>query len=65
MGIALQENDYAAQGMLKWFIEEQVEEEANASDVIWMLEMNGESKMALYNIDRELGKRVASAPAAE
>jgi len=65
MTIAVQENDYAAQGMLKWFIDEQVEEESNAADVIWMLEMNCESKVALFQADMELGKRVASAPVAE
>ena len=65
MAIAVKENDFAAQGMLKWFIDEQVEEEANAADVIWMLEMNSESKVALFQADQELGKRVASAAAAE
>ena len=65
MAIAVKENDFAAQNMLKWFIDEQVEEEANATDVIWMLEMNSESKEALYQADQQLGKRVASAPAAE
>ncbi|MDA3925612.1 MAG: ferritin [Kiritimatiellae bacterium] len=65
MAIAVQESDFAAQGMLKWFIDEQVEEEANAADMIWMLEMNSESKVALFQADQELGKRVASAPVAE
>jgi ferritin len=65
MAIAVAENDFAAQGMLKWFIDEQVEEEANATDVIWMLEMNSESNVALFQADQELGKRVPSAPAAE
>ncbi len=65
MSIAAEEKDYAAQGMLKWFIDEQVEEEANVADVIWMLEMNSESKVALYVADQELAKRVpAPAPAA-
>lgn len=66
MAIAVEQKDFAAQGMLKWFIDEQVEEESTASDVIWMLEMNSESKVALYQADQELGKRVPSAaPAAE
>jgi len=65
MSVAVEEKDYAAQGMLKWFIDEQVEEEANVADVIWMLEMNSESKVALFVADQELAKRVPSpAPAA-
>ncbi len=63
MDIAVAESDFAAQGMLKWFIDEQVEEEATVADVIWMLEMNSESKVALFQADRELGSRTA-APAA-
>lgn len=63
MSIAVEERDYAAQGMLKWFVDEQVEEEANVADVIWMLEMNSESKVALFQADQELAKR-APAPVA-
>ena len=65
MFIAVKENDFAAQGMLRWFIDEQVEEETNAADVIWMLEMNSESKVALFQADQQLGQRVVSATAAE
>jgi len=64
MSIAADEKDYAAQGMLKWFVDEQVEEESNAMDVIWMLEMNSESKVALFQADQELAKRVVAAPPA-
>ncbi|MDX9866672.1 MAG: ferritin [Kiritimatiellia bacterium] len=55
--LAVAEKDYATQNMLKWFIDEQVEEEASASDVIWMLEMSAGSKGALFMADRTLGKR--------
>jgi ferritin len=44
MTLAVEEKDYATQNMLKWFIDEQVEEEAAATDVIWMLEMSAVSK---------------------
>jgi ferritin len=43
--------------MLQWFINEQVEEESNAHDVIWMLEMSAGSKGALFMADKQLGKR--------
>ena len=32
--VALAEKDYAAQSHLKWFIDEQVEEEASASEIV-------------------------------
>jgi len=55
--LAIEEKDYATQNMLKWFIDEQVEEEASATDVIWMLEMSAGSKGALFMADKTLGKR--------
>ncbi|NLL83053.1 MAG: ferritin [Lentisphaerae bacterium] len=55
--IALDERDFATQNMLKWFIDEQVEEEASVSDVIWMIEMSSGSKGAMFMADRTLGKR--------
>jgi ferritin len=55
--LAIAEKDYATQNMLRWFIDEQVEEEASATDVIWMLEMSAGSKGALFMADKTLGKR--------
>ncbi len=55
--LALQEHDYAAQSLLQWFIDEQVEEEKNTLDVVEQLEMIGDHKMGLFMVDRELGQR--------
>ena len=55
--IALKEIDFPAQFMLQWFIDEQVEEEKNASDIIATLKMIGEKGHGLHMLDRELGKR--------
>lgn len=55
--LAVKENDYPTQVMLNWFVEEQVEEEKNASDVIALLKMAGESGHALIMLDRQLGSR--------
>jgi len=55
--LAIAEKDYATQNMLQWFINEQVEEEANATDAIWMLDMSAGSKGALFMADKTLGKR--------
>lgn len=54
---ALEENDYAAQVMLQWFIEEQVEEEATASEILETLKMAGEKGQALLMLDRQLARR--------
>jgi ferritin len=55
--LAVSEKDYATQNTLKWFVDEQVEEEANLTDVLWTLDMCGGSKGALYMADKKLGKR--------
>lgn len=56
-GIAVEEKDYATQVMLHWFIDEQVEEEKNASAIIDMLQMMEEHRGAILNIDHQVGKR--------
>jgi ferritin len=55
--LASTEHDYATLQLLQWFIAEQVEEEASASEVVEKLKMIGESSNAIYMLDRELGKR--------
>lgn len=55
---ALKEKDYAAQVFLQWFIEEQVEEEANASEILGKLEMVGEKNInGVMYVDKELARR--------
>lgn len=55
--VAREEKDYAAEPMLAWFTEEQIEEEASAGKIVDHLEMIGEDKSALLMLDRELGQR--------
>ena len=55
--VALKQKDYAAQVMLQWFINEQVEEEKNASTVIDQLRMAGDDASALLMLDQMLGSR--------
>ncbi len=57
MDLAVAEKDYATQVLLQWFVNEQVEEEANADEIVNKLEMIGEAKHALFMVDRELGAR--------
>jgi ferritin len=55
--LAVEEKDYPTQSMLKWFIDEQVEEEKLMAEVGGMVEMVGESKSSLLMLDMKLGKR--------
>jgi len=56
--LATKEKDYATQSMLKWFIDEQVEEEENARDLIDSLKMIDGNGYGLYMLDKELAARV-------
>jgi ferritin len=60
--LAVQEKDYASQAFLQWFVTEQVEEEASASQVLETLKMIGDQSHALLMLDRELGGRGAGEP---
>lgn len=55
--IALKENDYAGQIMLQWFINEQVEEEKNAANIVDALRAAGGQVVALFMVDRWLADR--------
>jgi len=57
MQIAVEEKDFAAQSRLQWFIDEQVEEEENAVDLINKLKMLNGDGHGLYVLDRELAAR--------
>lgn len=55
--MALEEKDYAAQVLLHHFIEEQVEEEATAAEILETIRMAGEKGHALIMMDRQLARR--------
>lgn len=60
MDVAVAEKDYATQGLLQWYITEQIEEEANDTDIVSMLKMAGASVGTQLMIDKQLGKRGAA-----
>ncbi len=62
--LSLAEKDHAAHSFLKWFVDEQVEEEDNANQIIGKLKLVGDSGGGMFMLDSELGKRpmVASVP---
>jgi ferritin len=55
--VAVADKDHASASMLKWFIDEQTEEEENALDILDKLKLIGEKGGAVYHLDRELKKR--------
>ena len=56
--LAEKERDHATKIFLQWFITEQVEEEASASEVVEKLKLLGEDTASgLYILDRELAQR--------
>ena len=55
--VAGDENDYATQSRVKWLIDEQVEEEETARDLIDKLKMVDGNGYGLYMLDKEMGTR--------
>lgn len=56
-------NDYPSISFLKWFIDEQVEEESNAKEALEKLKLIGKDTSALFILNQELGSRVFTPPA--
>lgn len=57
ISLARELKDYAAEPLLAWFAEEQIEEEASTAKVAEQLEMIGDNKHGYLLLDRELGSR--------
>jgi ferritin len=55
--LALKEKDYPAQIMLQWFINEQVEEEKNAAEIVANLKLIEDRGTAVLMLDHRLAKR--------
>jgi ferritin len=55
--LAAAEGDAASGIMLQWFVSEQVEEEANASQIVAKLKLIGDNTNGQFMVDHELGKR--------
>jgi ferritin len=55
--LATKEKDHASFEMLQWFVKEQVEEEANAGDILAQIRIVGDVPGHLFYLDHHLGKR--------
>jgi ferritin len=63
--LAVKEKDNTTNSFLKWFVDEQVEEEASADKIVQQLKLIKDSAGGLFILDKELGKRVFTPPDAE
>jgi ferritin len=60
--LARELSDHATYNMLQWFVEEQVEEEASADEVVQKLKLVEGSGQGLFMIDQELAQRAFALP---
>jgi ferritin len=55
--LASAEKDYPTLSFLKWFLDEQVEEEKNVGDMVAKLELIGDNPNGLFHMDKLAAKR--------
>ena len=60
--IANEDRDYASVNRLNWFIDEQVEEEESAREMISTVAAVEDNKYGMYMLDKELAARVYNVP---
>lgn len=59
---AIAENDHASKQFLNWYVEEQVEEEASADEIVQKLRRIDGNGHGLMMVDREMATRLLSSP---
>ncbi|MEE9132272.1 MAG: ferritin [Gemmatimonadota bacterium] len=57
VALAVDEKDYATKNLMDWFVDEQVEEEASASEIVEQLKLIGGEGQGLLMLDREMAQR--------
>ena len=60
--IATDDRDFASINRLNWFIDEQVEEEESAREMIAAVEAVEDNKYGMYMLDKDLAARTYTAP---
>ncbi len=63
MDEAIKENDHAVNSFLKWYVDEQVEEEASANKALGKMQLIGGKGEGLLMLDQEFAQRTFVAPA--
>jgi ferritin len=61
--VCMKEKDYLTSNFLQWYIQEQVEEEAGAREILDKLTLAGNSQGGLFHFDKELMAMAATAVA--
>jgi len=56
--ISVKASDHASQSFLKWFVDEQVEEESNVEKILATLKLINGQGNGIFMMDRELSQRV-------
>ena len=62
MNVAVKASDHASQSFLKWFVDEQVEEESNVEKILATLKLINGQGNGIFMMDRELSQRVIVNP---
>jgi len=62
MAQAVEEKDYPTQSFITWYVDEQVEEEKNATEILQAVDLVGNSAQGVYLLNVELGKRKLGVP---
>jgi len=56
--LAIELKDHATNSFLQWYVDEQVEEEESAGEVVEKLRRAGDSSQSVLMVDNEMGQRV-------
>jgi len=62
VNLAIEEKDHAANIFLQWFVNEQVEEEKSADEIVRKLKLMADAPGVVYMLDNELGRRIFTPP---
>lgn len=61
MAVCMEEKDFSTANFLQWFVMEQIEEESLMRSVLDQFKLAGDTKGALFHIDKELAAMAAPA----
>ena len=63
VGVCMDEKDYTTQQFLQWFVQEQIEEESLASEILDKLNLFGKNGPNMYMFDKDIAAMVPSSGA--
>ena len=57
LDVTMKEKDYTSANFLQWYVNEQIEEEASAREVLDMIKLAGGDKGGMFHIDKDLAAK--------